>query len=62
MSDLLNINGVTCAATNAGIKHAQNSSENSSTKDAEKLDLTIVSLEKGTQTAAVFTQNVFCAW
>ncbi len=61
MSDLLNINGVTCSATNAGIKHAQNSSANSSTKDTVKLDLAIVSLEKGTQTAAVFTQNVFCA-
>ncbi|BBB24007.1 glutamate N-acetyltransferase / amino-acid N-acetyltransferase [Isorropodon fossajaponicum endosymbiont JTNG4] len=61
MDDLLNINGVTCAAINAGIKRAQNSSANSSTNDTEKLDLSIVSLEKGTQTAAVFTQNVFCA-
>ncbi|QKQ24212.1 bifunctional glutamate N-acetyltransferase/amino-acid acetyltransferase ArgJ [Candidatus Ruthia endofausta] len=61
MDGLLNINGVTCAAINAGIKCAQNSSVNSSTQDTEKLDLSIVSLKKGTQTAAVFTQNVFCA-
>jgi len=58
---LLNINGISCAAINAGIKQAQNSLANSNTKDAEKLDLSIVSLKQGTQTAAVFTQNVFCA-
>jgi hypothetical protein len=40
---LLNIKGVSCAAINAGIKHAQNSSANSKIEDAEKLDLSIVS-------------------
>ena len=50
MSDsLLNVNGVTCNAINASIKN----------NDA--LDLSVVSLAKGTVTAAVFTQNVFCA-
>jgi hypothetical protein len=34
---LLNIKGVSCAAINAGIKHAQNSSANSKIEDAEKL-------------------------
>jgi glutamate N-acetyltransferase/amino-acid N-acetyltransferase len=58
---LLNIKGVSCAAINAGIKHAQNSSANSKIEDAEKLDLSIVSFVPETTTAAVFTQNVFCA-
>lgn len=58
---LLNINGITCAAINAGIKNAQNSSANSNPKDAEKLDLSVVFFTPETTTAAVFTQNVFCA-
>jgi glutamate N-acetyltransferase/amino-acid N-acetyltransferase len=60
-NSLLNIKGVSCAAINAGIKHAQNSSANSKIEDAEKLDLSIVSFVPETTTAAVFTQNVFCA-
>ncbi len=60
-NSLLNIVGVSCAAINAGIKHAQNSSANSNIKDTEKLDLSIVSFAPETKTAAVFTQNVFCA-
>jgi glutamate N-acetyltransferase/amino-acid N-acetyltransferase len=40
-NSLLNIKGVSCAAINAGIKHAQNSSANSKIEDAEKLDLSI---------------------
>jgi len=57
----LKINGVLFAAINAGIKNAQNSSANSNPKDQEKLDLSIVSFIPETKTAAVFTQNVFCA-
>ena len=34
---LLNIKGVSCAAINAGIKRAQNSSANSNIEDAEML-------------------------
>lgn len=60
-NSLLNIKGVSCAAINAGIKHAQNSSENSNIQDTEKLDLSIVSFVPETKTAAVFTQNIFCA-
>ncbi|BAF61767.1 bifunctional glutamate N-acetyltransferase/amino-acid acetyltransferase ArgJ [Candidatus Vesicomyidisocius calyptogenae] len=61
MDNILNINGITCAAINSGIKHAQNFSENLSIKDTKKLDLSIIFLKKGTQTAAVFTKNIFCA-
>ena len=46
---LLNINGISCAATNADIKNDG------------VLDLSVISFVKGTTTAAVFTQNVFCA-
>ena len=46
---LLNIKGVCCTAVKAGIKN----------NDA--LDLSIISLIEGSVTAAVFTQNVFCA-
>ena len=50
MSDLLlNIKGVSCAAVNAGIKNNN------------ELDLSIISLIEGSETAAVFTQNIFCA-
>ncbi|WP_428087035.1 bifunctional glutamate N-acetyltransferase/amino-acid acetyltransferase ArgJ [Candidatus Thioglobus sp.] len=58
---LLNIKGVSAAAINAGIKNAQNSSANLNPADAEKLDLSIVTFTPETTTAAVFTQNVFCA-
>ncbi|SFV85757.1 Glutamate N-acetyltransferase / N-acetylglutamate synthase [hydrothermal vent metagenome] len=61
MNKLLNIKGITCAAINAGIKNAQNSGVNTSPKDNEKLDLSIVFFSPKTTTAAVFTQNVFCA-
>ena len=47
--DLLEVNGVKCASVSSGIK-----SNNS-------LDLSLISLVKGANTAAVFTQNVFCA-
>ena len=47
--DLLEVNGVKCASVSSGIK-----SNNS-------LDLSLISLVKGSNTAAVFTQNVFCA-
>ncbi len=46
---LLNIKGITCAAINASIK------------DNDALDLSVVLLAKGSATAGVFTQNVFCA-
>ena len=50
MSDLLlNIKGVSCAAVNAGIKNH------------DELDLSVISLIEGSVTAAVFTQNIFCA-
>lgn len=58
---LLKVDGVSCATMNAGIKYAQNSSANSNPKDNKKADLSIISLVKDTTTAAVFTQNVFCA-
>lgn len=58
---LLKVSGVSCAATNAGIRHAQNSGANSNPQDNEKPDLSIIALVEGTTTAAVFTQNVFCA-
>lgn len=45
----LNIKGVTCAAINAGIKN----------NDA--LDLSVILLAPNSETAGVFTQNVFCA-
>ena len=46
---LLNIKGVFCAAIDAGIKNNND------------LDLSVISLTKGSSTAAVFTQNIFCA-
>ncbi|RUM78864.1 MAG: bifunctional ornithine acetyltransferase/N-acetylglutamate synthase, partial [Candidatus Thioglobus sp.] len=46
---LLNIEGVLSASIDAGIKN----------NDA--LDLSIIYLTESTTTAAVFTQNVFCA-
>jgi len=46
---LLNIKGVSCAAVNAGIKNNN------------ELDLSVISLIEGSETAAVFTQNIFCA-
>ena len=50
MSDsLLNIKGVSCTAVNAGIKND------------DDLDLSVISLIEGSVTAAVFTQNIFCA-
>ncbi|SMN14133.1 Glutamate N-acetyltransferase / N-acetylglutamate synthase [Bathymodiolus heckerae thiotrophic gill symbiont] len=61
MNNLLAISGITCAAINAGIKNAQKSSANSNPKDNEKLDLSIIFFTPETKTAAVFTQNVFCA-
>lgn len=60
-NSLLNIKGVRYAAISAGIKNAQNSSANSNPKEAEKLDLSIVEFTQNTTTAAVFTQNIFCA-
>lgn len=59
MKNLLNVNGITCAGVNAGIKNAQNS--NTTLKNDGKLDLSIVFFSHGTKTAAVFTQNIFCA-
>ncbi len=58
---LLNIKGVRFAAVAAGIKQEQHFSENSSSKSLKKLDLSLISFIEGTTTAAVFTQNVFCA-
>ena len=46
---LLNIKGVCCAAVNAGIKNN------------DDLDLSVILLIEGSETAAVFTQNIFCA-
>ena len=46
---LLNVEGVYCASINAGIKNN------------DDLDLSVISLTKGSVTAAVFTQNIFCA-
>ena len=48
MSDLLlNIKGVSCAAVNACIKNH------------DELDLSVISLIEGSETTAVFTQNIF---
>jgi glutamate N-acetyltransferase/amino-acid N-acetyltransferase len=44
---LLNIKGVCCAAVNAGIKNN------------DDLDLSVISLIEGSETAAVFTQKIF---
>ena len=46
---LLNVEGIYCASINAGIKNN------------DDLDLSVISLTKGSVTAAVFTQNIFCA-
>jgi glutamate N-acetyltransferase/amino-acid N-acetyltransferase len=46
---LLKIKGIKCSAINAGIKNN------------DELDLSVISLTKGSITAAVFTQNIFCA-
>ena len=46
---LLNVEGIYCASINAGIKNNYD------------LDLSVISLTKGSVTAAVFTQNIFCA-
>jgi glutamate N-acetyltransferase/amino-acid N-acetyltransferase len=46
---LLPINGINFASINAGIKNNAD------------LDLSVVSLIEGSETAAVFTQNIFCA-
>ena len=46
---LLKIKGIKCSAINAGIKNN------------DELDLSVISLTKGSVTAAVFTQNIFCA-
>lgn len=58
---LLNVDGVTSSAVRAGIKNAQSSTANSSSKDEQKLDLAAVFFTENTTTAAVFTQNLFCA-
>ncbi|WP_369178419.1 bifunctional glutamate N-acetyltransferase/amino-acid acetyltransferase ArgJ [Candidatus Thiodubiliella endoseptemdiera] len=60
-SPLLIIQGISAAAISAGIKQAQNSQANSNPSDSKKLDLSVIQLAKGSCTAAVFTQNVFCA-
>ena len=46
---LLEVNGVKCSSIASGIKKKND------------LDLSLISLIEGTQTAAVFTQNIFCA-
>lgn len=48
-NDLLAVNGVECSSIASGIK------KNNS------LDLSLISLIEGSKTAAVFTQNIFCA-
>jgi len=48
-NDLLAVNGVKCSSIASGIK------KNNS------LDLSLISLIEGSKTAAVFTQNIFCA-
>jgi len=45
----LNVQGINCSAVSARIKKTND------------LDLSIISMIEGTSTAAVFTQNVFCA-
>jgi glutamate N-acetyltransferase/amino-acid N-acetyltransferase len=47
--DLLCVNGVKCSSVSSGIKNNNS------------LDLSLISLIDGTNTAAVFTQNIFCA-
>ena len=47
--DLFEVNGVKCSSIASGIKKKND------------LDLSLISLIEGTQTAAVFTQNIFCA-
>ena len=47
--DLLEVNGVKCSSIASGIKKKND------------LDLSLISLIEGTKTAAVFTQNIFCA-
>ena len=47
--DLLCVNGVKCSSVASGIKNNNS------------LDLSLISLIYGTNTAAVFTQNIFCA-
>lgn len=60
-NDLLQITGVKCAAISAGFKSFQQSCSNENANDQKKLDLSLVTLVEGSVTAAVFTQNVFCA-
>jgi len=60
-NDLLQITGVECAAISAGFKSFQQSCSNENANDQKKLDLSLVTLVEGSVTAAVFTQNVFCA-
>ena len=60
-NDLLQITGVQCASISAGFKSFQQSSLNKNPNDQKKLDLSLVTLVEGSVTAAVFTQNVFCA-
>ena len=47
--DLLCVNGVKCSSVSSGIKNNNS------------LDLSLITLIDGTNTAAVFTQNIFCA-
>ena len=47
--DLLSVNGVKCSSIASGIKNNNS------------IDLSLISLIDGTNTAAVFTQNIFCA-
>ena len=47
--DLLEVQGVKCSSVYSGIKKNN------------ALDLSLISLVKGSKTAAVFTQNIFCA-
>lgn len=53
----ININGVLSAAVASGIKNAHKLGNNQN----KKLDLSLIKLADDTQTAAVFTQNIFCA-
>lgn len=61
MAKALKIDGVMAAAVCAGIKNAQKSGANINSKNNQKLDLAVVCFAPNTTTAAVFTQNVFCA-
>ncbi|SVB64225.1 uncharacterized protein METZ01_LOCUS217079, partial [marine metagenome] len=47
--DLLEVKGVKCSSIASGIKKNN------------ALDLSVISLTKGSVTAAVYTQNIFCA-